>query len=61
MIDYTVDNMTNRLTKIVDDSRDKADMGVNMDTTFSQHVHRRGKIIVTEVEARKAEENFKHQ
>ena len=53
--------MTTRLTKIADESEDQADMRVNMAKTYSQHVHKRGKITVTEAEARKAEEGFEHQ
>ena len=51
LIDEAVDDMVERLTSIVDASEEQADMKVNMDKTFTQHVHKREKISVTEAEA----------
>ena len=41
LADYTVNSMTERLTKIADGSKNDADMDINMSKTFSQHVYRR--------------------
>ena len=59
LADYTVDSMTKRLTKIAGGSKNDADMDINMSKTFSQHVHRREKIVSTQTEAKKAEAGYK--
>ena len=61
LADNTVESMTKRLTAIADVSEDRADMKVNMQKTFSQHVHKRSKIKVTEGEVRAAEAGYKNK
>ena len=60
-MDTIVDNMTTRLTAIADGAEKDADMVVNMDKTFSQHVFRREEIKVTATEVREAEKEHAHQ
>ena len=57
----TVEGMTERLKSIADASRDEADMEVSMQKTFSQHVHKRDALEVTEEEARAAESDYGHK
>ena len=61
LIDTTVQKMSHRLTMIADKSKSEADMIVNVDKTFTQHVHRRESISVTETEVRKAEKSHAHK
>ena len=53
--------MTERLTKLGDESVAQADMHINMDKTYTQHVHRRAKIKITQEEARAVEEKYDHK
>ena len=50
LISETVEDMTRRLTAIADGAKDHADMNVSMPKTFTQHVHKRDKLTVTEAE-----------
>ena len=59
LISANVDDMTRRLTAIANASRDNADMNVSIPKTFTQHVHRRGKLKVTKAEAKAAEMKYK--
>ena len=51
--------MTCRLTAIANASRDDADMNVSIPKTFTQHVYRRGKLTVTNAEAKAVEMKYK--
>lgn len=59
LISGAVKDMARRLTAIADGVRDNADMTVSMPKTFSQHVHKRAKLTVTETEAKAAERKYK--
>ena len=59
LIAANVDDMTRRLTAIANASRDNADMNVSIPKTFTQHVHRRGKLAVTNAEAKAVEKKYK--
>ena len=61
LTERTVEGMTERLTAIADASKNEADMVVSMPKIFSQHVHKRDAITVTEEEARAAEEGYGHK
>ena len=61
LIDTQVENMSHRLTIIADKSESQTDMVVNISKTFTQHVHRRESIRVTETEVRKAEKKHTHK
>ena len=54
LISDTVEDMTRRLTAIADGAKEHADMNVSMPKTFTQHVHKRDKLTVTEAEAKVA-------
>ena len=57
-----VEKMTTRLTDLADASRDRADMSMNMDKTFTHHVHRRdSKPAVTKAAAKKVQAKYSHQ
>ena len=53
--------LSERLTALADASLTEADMEVNMDKTFSQHVHKREDITVTAEETKKAELEYEHK
>ena len=59
LIAANVDDMTRRLTAIANASRDNVDMNVSIPKTFTQHVHRRGKLAVTNAEAKAVEKKYK--
>ena len=59
LIGPNVEDMTRRLTALANASRDEADMQVSMPKTFTQHVHRRGKLAVTAAEAKAVEKTYK--
>ena len=59
LISDTVEDMTRRLTAIADGAKEHADMNVSMPKTFTQHVHKRDKLTVTEAEAKSAEKKYK--
>ena len=59
LISDTVEDMTRRLTAIEDGAKEHADMNVSMPKTFTQHVHKRDKLTVTEAEAKAAEKKYK--
>ena len=54
LISDTAEDMTRRLTTIADGAKEHADMNVSMPKTFTQHVHKRDKLTVTEAEAKAA-------
>ena len=57
-----VESMTTRLTELADASRDRADMSMNMEKTFTQHVHRRdSKPTATKAAAKKVQSKYSHQ
>ena len=47
LVDEDAERMTKRFTKITDKSKEEADMEVNVDKTYTQHVHKRAEISVT--------------
>ena len=53
--------MTKRLTALVDASRTRADIHVSMKKTFSHHVYKWDKIVITDEEAAKLQEIFDHK
>ena len=55
LISSTAEDMTRRLTALADAARENADMNVSLPKTFSQHVHKRAKVQVTDIEAKAAE------
>ena len=50
LCEETVEAMSKRLTAIADVSIEKADMHINVSKTYTQHVHKRQDINVTDVE-----------
>ena len=61
LVTETVEELTDRFSRITDASLVEADMQVNMDKTLSQHVHAREEIDVTEAEVAKAEAKYEHK
>ena len=62
MTEDFIEEMTARLTTLANESRDRADMMIRMDKTFSQHVQLQDEnIVVTEEEIMKAQAKFKHE
>ena len=61
LVDEEVETMTARFPKIADKSEEKADMPVNMDKTFSQHVFKRTAIEATTDEIAAVEANYEHK
>lgn len=62
LVERRVEDMTTRLTNLADASRDRADMNVNMDKTFTQHVYRReSKPTATKATAKKEEAKYSHR
>ena len=55
------ETMTARLTAIADTSVQEADMVVNMQKTFTQHVHERKEITVTKEEVMAVEAGYEHK
>ena len=57
----TVQEMTERFTRLANKSLKEADMVVRMDKTYSQHVCRGGDVAVTDEEIKKANDKFEHE
>ena len=61
LIEPCIETMTNRLTAIADASAKLADMRVSIPKTFTQHVHKRAKIKVTDTDAATVKKEYKHK
>ena len=61
LVSETVEEITDRFSRIADASLVEADMQVNMTKTLSQHVHPREEIDVTAEEVAKAEAGYEHK
>ena len=61
LIEPCIEAMTDRLTAIADTSVELADMNVSIPKTFTQHIHRRSKIKVTDADAATVEKGYVHK
>ena len=61
LVEEGVEEMTRRVTKIADTDLEQADMQVNVDKTFTQHVHERTSITVSAEEVVVMEAGYTHQ
>ena len=61
LVEGHVDSMTTRLTNLGNAYRDRADMSMNLNKTFTHHVHKRdSKPKVTKAAAKKIQSKYSH-